>query len=522
MAAEARRQGWRVVAFAFAEAPGLTEQADAVVPSRRHETSAPSSPRLQAERVSAARPVRKVLDGGSPRTSARPTPRYAAMAGGTQSRHRRRPSPTCSPHARPALASRSSTSARSWATGSVGAAPGRRRAPTETEWDDVRRGLAGRAHARRRGRRPDRRRPARCRDRRRGRSRAPRRRSGAARAQAGPGAVVVKAAARDHDYRFDTPGHRARDDRGRGSGAARPCSAVEAERVWRRWTGDAVPRIARTRPDMALVGVERTVSRAPTIMLVAGEASGDLHGAALCQALRVLAPDCRLVGMGGPRMAAAGLERHGRRHLHRPPSAQAGGARTDAARSTGAYRGFATCSRAPSARRRLCSSTSPSSTCAWRARRGERTSRSMLFHPATDLGLAGRPRPRRSGAASPSCWRSCRSRPRSTGGLGSRSSSSAIRCSIRSRARRPREAARRRLGLADRGARDRAPARAAGAGGRAACCRRCATRRTGSLRHRAPDALRRSSWPQRSTSAGRDHLAGGTAHRCRRGGGRTP
>jgi lipid-A-disaccharide synthase len=45
------------------------------------------------------------------------------------------------------------------------------------------------------------------------------------------------------------------------------------------------------------------------IMVVAGEASGDLHGATLCRALRALAPERRLVGMGGDRMAAAGLER---------------------------------------------------------------------------------------------------------------------------------------------------------------------------------------------------------------------
>jgi lipid-A-disaccharide synthase len=44
-------------------------------------------------------------------------------------------------------------------------------------------------------------------------------------------------------------------------------------------------------------------------MIVAGEASGDLHGATLCRALRVLAPGRRLVGMGGERMAAAGVER---------------------------------------------------------------------------------------------------------------------------------------------------------------------------------------------------------------------
>jgi lipid-A-disaccharide synthase len=45
------------------------------------------------------------------------------------------------------------------------------------------------------------------------------------------------------------------------------------------------------------------------IMIVAGEASGDLHGATLCRALRALAPERRLIGMGGPRMAAAGLQR---------------------------------------------------------------------------------------------------------------------------------------------------------------------------------------------------------------------
>lgn len=43
-------------------------------------------------------------------------------------------------------------------------------------------------------------------------------------------------------------------------------------------------------------------------MLSAGEASGDLHGGTLCRALRALEPDARLVGMGGRRMAAEGME----------------------------------------------------------------------------------------------------------------------------------------------------------------------------------------------------------------------
>src|SRR5687768_10069554 len=44
------------------------------------------------------------------------------------------------------------------------------------------------------------------------------------------------------------------------------------------------------------------------IMLAVGEASGDLHGATLCRALRAAAPQCRLVGMGGPRMRAEGMD----------------------------------------------------------------------------------------------------------------------------------------------------------------------------------------------------------------------
>ena len=44
------------------------------------------------------------------------------------------------------------------------------------------------------------------------------------------------------------------------------------------------------------------------IVLSAGEASGDLHGATLCRALRELEPGVRLLGMGGSHMRAAGME----------------------------------------------------------------------------------------------------------------------------------------------------------------------------------------------------------------------
>ncbi|MBI2901159.1 MAG: lipid-A-disaccharide synthase [Planctomycetes bacterium] len=45
-----------------------------------------------------------------------------------------------------------------------------------------------------------------------------------------------------------------------------------------------------------------------TLLIVAGETSGDLHGANLARALREREPDIRLVGAGGPRMREAGVE----------------------------------------------------------------------------------------------------------------------------------------------------------------------------------------------------------------------
>lgn len=47
---------------------------------------------------------------------------------------------------------------------------------------------------------------------------------------------------------------------------------------------------------------------APQIMLVAGEASGDMHGAKLVAAMREQAPNLAVCGIGGPALAAQGME----------------------------------------------------------------------------------------------------------------------------------------------------------------------------------------------------------------------
>ena len=49
-------------------------------------------------------------------------------------------------------------------------------------------------------------------------------------------------------------------------------------------------------------------SEGPELLMVAGEASGDLHGARLLSELRRLVPAVRAWGMGGDELAAAGLE----------------------------------------------------------------------------------------------------------------------------------------------------------------------------------------------------------------------
>lgn len=50
------------------------------------------------------------------------------------------------------------------------------------------------------------------------------------------------------------------------------------------------------------------MSNPPRIMLIAGEASGDLHGANLVKEIKQLIPGAQLSGMGGKRMAEEGVE----------------------------------------------------------------------------------------------------------------------------------------------------------------------------------------------------------------------
>jgi lipid-A-disaccharide synthase len=50
------------------------------------------------------------------------------------------------------------------------------------------------------------------------------------------------------------------------------------------------------------------VHKTPRLLLVAGEASGDLHGSNLARALRAQRPDLQLLGVGGRRMREAGVD----------------------------------------------------------------------------------------------------------------------------------------------------------------------------------------------------------------------
>jgi DUF1009 family protein len=249
MASEARQQGWRVVAFAFGEAPGLDTTAHVVVPC--HITDlAPVIARLQGEGVSAAILSGKfwmedLLKAG--RTDAA----HTAMAARTQTL-----TDTAIADAiastlvglgvtlldqRPFLGA-ARDGARTWSA----------RTPTETEWNDIRRGLkvartlatagVGQTVVVRRG-------VIAAAEAIEGTTEAIRR--GAT--LAGPGAVVVKATSADHDFRFDVPGIGAETIAAAAAGQA-SVVAFEAGRVF--VVDDAATVDAADAAGIALLGVD--------------------------------------------------------------------------------------------------------------------------------------------------------------------------------------------------------------------------------------------------------------------------
>lgn len=249
MAGEARRHGWRVVAFTFGEAPGVADHADRTFPSRLSETAAVLAG-LQAERIGAVafsgkfwmkdllherRPdgvLAELKAGAGALTDANLVQTAVATLGqmGIEVLDQRR-----------FLGDWIGRSG-CWSS----------RAPTDTEWADVQRGLrvarlvadagVGQAVVVKLG-------AVTAVEATEGTTETIRR----GLAQAGPGAVVVKAVAREHDYRFDTPGVGPETIEAAASGGAKVL-AVEAERVL-VLDRDECLRIAN-QAGMALVGVE--------------------------------------------------------------------------------------------------------------------------------------------------------------------------------------------------------------------------------------------------------------------------
>src|SRR5262249_53873940 len=83
-------------------------------------------------------------------------------------------------------------------------------------------------------------------------------------------------------------------------------SHFRRHRVGRRPIPGWIARLA-SRVDSEGHTVKRAGS-ALSVMLSAGVACGDFHGSPFCRSLAEMCPGVRLSGMGGARMAAAGLE----------------------------------------------------------------------------------------------------------------------------------------------------------------------------------------------------------------------
>jgi DUF1009 family protein len=226
MAAEARRQGWRVVAFTFGDAPGVDRHALRVIPSRVTEpaavltalgqeglTAALFSGKFSAQDLIAAQPGDDAAARLDERAGSRLDMRLIEVVVTTLTEMG-----VTVLDQRPFLGDELAGSG-CWS----------RRTPTEDERRDVERGLAvarlvadarvGQTVVVRRG-------AVTAVEGVEGTTEAIRRGTGLA----GPGAVVVKAVARDHDYRFDTPGIGPESLEAAAAGRA-AVVAVEAGRV---------------------------------------------------------------------------------------------------------------------------------------------------------------------------------------------------------------------------------------------------------------------------------------------------
>jgi DUF1009 family protein len=226
MAAEARRQGWRVVAFAFPGAPDLDGLADTTVPTRI-EMMAPVLATLARERISAVLFSGKFWMGDllAARAIDDAHAELAARAGALVDDNITQAIVTTLAglgiellDQRPFLGDWLGD-ARTW-TG---------RAPGEAEWSDIRRGFAvaraiadagvGQTVVVRRG-------AVGAVEAMEGTTATIRRGTGLS----GPGAVIVKAVAAAHDFRFDTPAIGLESMEAAAAGGA-TAVAVEAGRV---------------------------------------------------------------------------------------------------------------------------------------------------------------------------------------------------------------------------------------------------------------------------------------------------
>jgi hypothetical protein len=251
MADEARRRGWRVLAFAFDAADSLAAHADAVIPARLDELG-PVLGRLQAERASAVLFSGRFSMGEIVRADAA---QADAFTRGVRERAGSRIDAALAGSIITTLAAFGIDvlDQRPFYGDSVAVrGPLSRRTPSEAEWADVRRGLEvarqvadarigqtvvvrhgvitaveaveGTTEAIRRGT-----------------------------AHAGRGAAIVKAAARDHDYRFDVPTIGLETVQAAVAGHA-AVLAVEADRV-AVLDRAAIVEAADT-ADLAIVGVQ--------------------------------------------------------------------------------------------------------------------------------------------------------------------------------------------------------------------------------------------------------------------------